>query len=59
MGEGNPANRIVSDLSVLWGQGKHRLSLSINNLLNETYQDLANRAAQGRNIQFKYTIEEI
>lgn len=59
MGEGNPANRIVSDLSVLWGQGKHRLSLSINNLLNETYQDLANRAAQGRNIQFKYTIEGI
>ncbi len=56
-GGGNPANRTIADLSVLWGRGKHRIALSVNNLFDQAYQDLANRAAQGRNIQLKYTVE--
>ncbi|MBA6389505.1 TonB-dependent receptor [Colwellia sp. BRX10-3] len=56
-GNGNPANRTVSDLSIYWKQDKHRVSFSANNLFNDKYQDLANRRSQGRSLQIKYTIE--
>jgi outer membrane receptor protein involved in Fe transport len=56
-GNGNPANRTVSDLSIYWQQNKHRVSFSANNLFNDKYQDLANRRSQGRSLQIKYTIE--
>ncbi|MGB1263349.1 MAG: TonB-dependent receptor [Cognaticolwellia sp.] len=57
LGNGNPADRTVSDLSVNWHQGQHRVSFSANNLFDEKYQDLANRRSQGRSLKIKYTIE--
>ena len=59
LGNGNPADRITSDLSINWQTQKHKLALNINNLFNDNYQDLANRPAQGRSIQLKYTLEGI
>ena len=59
LGNGNPADRITSDLSINWQTKKHKLALNINNLFNDNYQDLANRPAQGRSIQLKYTLEGI
>jgi hypothetical protein len=47
----------VSDLMVYWKEGNHRVTFSANNLFNDKYQDLANRASQGRSFQIKYTIE--
>ena len=57
LGNGNPADRTVSDLMVYWKEGNHRVTFSANNLFNDKYQDLANRASQGRSFQIKYTIE--
>lgn len=57
LGNGNPADRTVSDFSVNWANGKHRISFNANNIFNEKYQDLANRASQGRSLKIKYTIE--
>lgn len=58
-GNGNPADRITSNLSINWHTQKHKLAVTINNLFNDNYQDLANRPAQGRSIQLKYTLEGI
>jgi outer membrane cobalamin receptor len=57
LGNGNPADRTVSDLTINWKHAQHRLSFSANNLFNDKYQDLANRASQGRSLKIKYTIE--
>jgi outer membrane receptor protein involved in Fe transport len=57
VGNGNPANRTVSDFSVNWKKGKHRISFAANNLFNDKYQDLANRTSQGRSLKIKYTIK--
>jgi len=59
LGSGNPANRSLTNLSLNWQIQKYNVSLSFNNLLNEKYQDLANRPAQGRSIQLKFSIEDI
>jgi outer membrane cobalamin receptor len=55
----NPANRFVTNLQLSWQQGKFTANLAINNLFDDEYQDLANRPAEGRNIQFKIAIKEI
>jgi vitamin B12 transporter len=57
VGNGNPANRTVTDFSVNWKKGKHRISFAANNLFNDKYQDLANRTSQGRSLKIKYTIK--
>lgn len=59
VGGGNPANRTLTDLSISWHHKKYSAHLSFNNLFNEEYQDLANRPAQGRSIQLKFSIEDI
>ncbi len=56
---GNPANRIVTDLSLNWRVKNYRVNLSCTNLFDENYQDLANRPAQGRSIQLKFSIKDI
>jgi vitamin B12 transporter len=54
----NPANRFTTDLQLGWQQGPFTAHLAVNNLLDADYQDLANRPAQGRNIQLKIAIKE-
>jgi vitamin B12 transporter len=56
---GNPANRVVTDLSLHWRIKNYSANLSFSNLFDEHYQDLANRPAQGRSIQLKLSIEDI
>ena len=58
-GSGNPADRSLTNLSLNWQTTQYHVSFSFNNLFNETYQDLANRPVQGRNIQLKFSIEDI
>ncbi|QUM75763.1 TonB-dependent receptor [Moritella sp. 24] len=55
----NPANRLTTDLQLGWKKERFTAHLAINNLFDDEYQDLANRPAQGRNIQFKIAIKEI
>lgn len=59
VGNGNPANRYVSDVFIHWQQQKITASFSFNNIFNNQYQDLANRPAEGRSLQFKLTIKGI
>jgi len=59
LGSGNPANRIVTDLTLSWKSAKQSASIRMNNIFDANYQDLANRPAQGINIQFKYSIEDL
>ena len=59
VGNGTPADRVVSDLSINWLSGEHNLNLTFNNVFNANYQDLANRPAQGRSIQLKYSLQGI
>jgi len=56
---GNPADRSLTDLLLKWQLKDYHFSLSFNNLFNNTYQDLANRPAQGSSIQLKFSIEDI
>lgn len=56
---GNPAIREVTDISLNWSIKKYRVNLSCSNLFDKNYQDLANRPAQGRSIQLKFSIEDI
>lgn len=56
---GKPAKRKVTDFRLNYATGIYHFNLSVNNLFDQTYQDLANRPAQGRNIQFKLSIEGI
>ncbi len=58
-GSGNPTDRFTTDLQLGWQQGPFTANLSINNVLDAYYKDLANRPAQGRNIQIKIAIKEI
>jgi len=57
--DGNPADRLVTDLSLSWRSKHYSANLSFSNLFDEQYQDLANRPAQGRSIQLKFSIEDI
>lgn len=59
VGNGNPANRHLTNLSLNWRTQQYNASLSFNNIFNENYQDLANRPAQGRSIQLKFSIEDL
>jgi vitamin B12 transporter len=54
-----PAQRRVTDIQLGFKSGKYRLNLSLNNLFDQQHQDLANRPAQGRSIQFKLSIQGI
>jgi vitamin B12 transporter len=56
---GKPAQRHITDIQLGYKTGVYRLNLSINNLFDQQYQDLANRPAQGRSIQFKLSIQGI
>ena len=58
-GSNNAANRFTTNLQLGWQQGAFTTSLAINNLFDSDYQDLANRPAQGQNIQLKIAIKEI
>jgi outer membrane receptor protein involved in Fe transport len=55
---GNPANRSITDLSLQWYHKNYRLNFAFLNLFDEHYQDLANRPAQGRSFQLKFSIED-
>lgn len=59
VGNGNPANRVITDLFVNWQRKSFNVSLAFNNLFDEEYQDLANRPAQGRSIQLKFSVEDL
>ncbi|MFT4925283.1 MAG: vitamin B12 transporter [Phenylobacterium sp.] len=59
IGNGNPANRVTTDLYLNWQRNAFNVSLAFNNLFDEDYQDLANRPAQGRSIQLKLSIEDL
>ncbi len=56
---GNPANRAITDLSLQWHVNNYHINLTCLNLFDENYQDLANRPAQGRSFQLKFSIEDI
>ena len=53
------SNKRVTDLSVQWQLNNYRINFNCANLFNQAYQDLANRPAQGRSIQLKFSIEDI
>lgn len=55
---GTPADRLTHQLSLNWELGKHNINLLVDNIFDNTYQDLANRPSQGRSIQLKYSFEE-
>ncbi|WP_016956012.1 TonB-dependent receptor plug domain-containing protein [Catenovulum agarivorans] len=57
--KGEPASQKVTDLSIQWNKGNYSASLSVLNLFDKQYLDLANRPAQGRSFQIKFTIEDI
>lgn len=57
--DGNPADRIVTDFALGWRNKHYSVNLSCLNLFDKQYQDLANRPAQGRSIQLKFSIEDI
>jgi len=54
---GKPAQRRLTDIQLGFTSGVYSLNLSMNNLFDQQYQDLANRPAQGRSIQFKISIQ--
>ena len=56
---GKPAKRLLTDIQLGYTTGIYSLNLNMNNLFNQQYQDLANRPAQGRSIQFKLSIQGI
>ena len=56
---GKPAQRRLTDVQLGYTSGIYSLNLSMNNLFNQQYQDLANRPAQGRSMQFKLSIQGI
>ncbi|MCJ8295157.1 MAG: TonB-dependent receptor plug domain-containing protein [Colwellia sp.] len=56
---GNPANRVVTDLSLQWRVKHYSVNVVCSNIFDEQYQDLANRPAQGRSFQLKFSIEDI
>lgn len=56
-GNGTPSDREISDFSVTWQNSQQTLSLQVNNIFNNDYLDLANRPAQGRSFQVKYSIK--
>ncbi|MBU2925443.1 TonB-dependent receptor [Colwellia sp. 1_MG-2023] len=59
LGSGNPADRSLTNIALNWQTPKYNASLSFNNVFNEKYQDLANRPAQGKSIQLKFSIEDL
>jgi vitamin B12 transporter len=59
VGNGNPANRVTTDLTLNWHKGSLNASLAVKNLFDEDYQDLANRQAQGSSIVLKFSIEDL
>jgi vitamin B12 transporter len=56
---GKPAQRRLTDIQLGYTSGIYSLNLNVNNLFSQQYQDLANRPAQGRSIQFKLSIQGI
>ena len=56
---GKPAQRRLTDIQLGYTSGIYGLNLNLNNLFSQQYQDLANRPAEGRSIQFKISIQGI
>lgn len=56
---GKPAKRLLTNIQLGFTTGIYNLTLNMNNLFDQPYQDLANRPAQGRSIQFKLSIQGI
>ena len=57
VGNGTPADRTLTQLNINWARNQYNINLAINNLFDTTYQDLANRQAEGRNIKLKISLE--
>lgn len=55
---GFPTDNNTTQLQLSWHHAKYSASLAINNIFNQSYYDLANRPAAGRNINFKFTLKE-
>jgi outer membrane cobalamin receptor len=56
---GKPSQRQLTNVQLGYTTGVYNLNVSLNNLFDRQYQDLANRPAQGRSIQFKLSIQGI
>ena len=50
--------RNTTGVSIAWQYAEYAASININNLFDTAYYDLANRPAEGRNIQLKFIIKE-
>jgi len=57
-GNGNPSDRWLTNLQANWQYEAYSLSIGVSNLFDESYQDLGNRSAQGRNFLIKFSFEE-
>lgn len=57
LGNGTPTDRTLTQINLNWQYSNYNINLAINNLFDYTYQDLANRQAEGRNIQLKFSLE--
>ncbi|OIQ46855.1 MAG: hypothetical protein BM565_09610 [Gammaproteobacteria bacterium MedPE] len=57
-GNGNPSDRLLSNINLRWQQRGFVVNVGVNNVFDESYQDLANRPAQGRNLFIKFSFEE-
>ncbi len=56
---GKPAQRRLTDIQLGYTLGFYNFNVSMKNVFDQQYQDLANRPAQGRSIQFKLSIQGI
>jgi len=57
-GNGNPSDRWLTNLQANWKHNAYSVSISVNNVFGDKYQDLANRPAQGSNFLIKFSFEE-
>jgi len=57
-GNGNPSDRWLTNLQANWKHKAYSVSIGVNNVFDDKYQDLANRPAQGSNFLIKFSFEE-
>jgi vitamin B12 transporter len=57
-GNGNPSDKWLTNVQANWQHNAYSLSISVNNVFDDKYQDLANRPAQGSNFLIKFSFEE-
>lgn len=56
---GLTSNKNSTDIAINYERDDYKISAKINNLMNQNYRDLSNKPAQGRQLQFTFTIKEI